>query len=292
MFVEFKHSVRGYLGQILGWGIGLALLGLLLVSMFDSLADQMESYQQIIDNFPREFTAFLGGLDTMATPEGFVAIEFFSYMPLILGIFAIQAGAGLLVRDEEEGILDLIIAHPVSRAGLFWGRYLAFLFALAAVLFIAWLGIIVPMGWSSMDLGWMEAARPFLSLYAEMVIFGSATLFLSMLLPSQRLASMGGGLLLVASFFINGFAELNENLESAARFSPLKYYQTQDAFAGLNREWFLGLLAAALVFALLAWWWFLRRDLRVGGEGGWRPGQLIDFMKRFRRGKAITSSRS
>ncbi|MFO8035462.1 MAG: ABC transporter permease subunit [Anaerolineales bacterium] len=280
MFVEFKHSLRRYTGQILGWGIGLALLGVLLVSMFDSFADQMEMYEQLIESFPKEYMAFFGDMGAMGSPEGFISIEFFSYMPLILGIFAVQAGTGLLVRDEEEGTLDLIMAHPVSRTGLFAGRFLALLFTMAAVLFIAWLGIMIPMNWSSMSLGWDEVARPFLSLYAEMVLFGMLGVLLSMLLPSRRLASMTTGLLLVASFFITGFAELNENLETAAKFSPLEYYQTREAFADLNEEWFFGLLAAAAVFAILAWWRFAKRDIRVGGEGGWRLGQVIP---RFRR---------
>ncbi|MBS3752507.1 MAG: ABC transporter permease subunit [Anaerolineales bacterium] len=280
MFVEFKHSLRNYAGQIAGWGFGLALLGVLLVSVYDSFADQMDMYEQLVESFPQEFMAFFGDLGGMATPEGFVAIEFFSYMPLILGIFAIQAGSGLLARDEEEGRLDLVMAHPVSRSGLFVGRFLAFLCALAGILFIAWLGIVGPMNWSSLSLGWGEVARPFLSLYAEMALFGALGVLLSMLLPSRRLASMAAGLLLVASFFLPGFATLNENLETVARFSPLEYYQTQEAFAGLNREWLFGLLAAAAVFALLSWWRFVRRDIRVGGEGGWRLGQMIPWSSR------------
>ena len=38
---------------------------------------------------------------------------------------------------------------------------------------------------------------------------------------------------------------------------------------GLNLRWVAGLLAVALVFILVAWWRFERRDMRVGGEGGW-----------------------
>lgn len=288
MFVEFKHSLRRYTGQILGWGIGLALLGVLLVAVFDSFADQMEMYEQLVESFPKEFMAFFGDLGAMATPEGYISIEFFSYMPLILGIFAVQAGTGLLVRDEEEGTLDLVIAHPVSRTGLFAGRFLAFLFTMAVVLFIAWLGIIVPMNWSSMSVGWGEVSRPFLSLYAEMVLFGTLGVLLSMLLPSRRLASMATGLLLVASFFITGFAELNESLETAAKLSPLEYYQTQEAFSGLNLEWFFGLLAAGLMFALLAWWRFARRDIRVGGEGGWRLGQIIPWSRRHGQQETVS----
>ncbi len=275
MFVEFKHSLRGSLGQILGWGIGLALLGLLLVPMYDSFAAEGEAFKDMMDLFPSEVMAFFGDLSAMTTPEGWLSIEFFSYMPLILGIYAVQAGTGLLAEDEEEGTLDLIIAHPVSRLSLFIGRYLAFLLAMAVVLFIAWLGIILPMNWSSMSLSGVEVARPFLSLYTVMVLFGSLGLILSMLLPSRRLASMVSGLLLVASFFITGLSQLNEDLENIAWLSPLKYYQTQEAFAGLNSEWILGLTAAALIFILLAGWRFLGRDLRVAGEGGWKLKDLL-----------------
>lgn len=275
MFVEFKHSLRGYLGQILGWGIGLALLGLLLVPMYDSFADQGEAFEQMIELFPREVMAFFGDLGAMTSPEGWLSIEFFSYMPLIVGIFAIQAGTGMLVRDEEEGTLDLIIAHPISRLSLFMGRILAFLVAIAGVLFIAWLGIYAPMGWSEMSLTWIEIARPFLSLYAEMAFFSSLGLILSMVLPSRRWASMVSGLVLVASFFITGLSKLNQDLEKIAWLSPLEYYQTQEAFSGLNGEWILGLFAAGAVFVLLASWRFLRRDLRVAGEGGWKLRDLL-----------------
>ena len=277
MFVEFKHALRNSLGQILGWGLGLALLGLLLVPMYDSFAAEGEAFEEMLDMFPSEVMAFFGDLGAMTTPEGYLSIEFFSYMPLILGIYAVQAGTGLLAKDEEEGTLDLIIAHPVSRIRLFIGRILAFLLAIAAVLVIAWLGIFLPMSWSSMSLSAVEVARPFLSLYAEMALFGSLGLLLSMLLPSRRWASMVSGLLLVASFFITGLSQLNEDLENIAWLSPLKYYQTQSAFSGLNTEWIFGLVAAGLVFVLLAVWRFMRRDLRVAGEGGWKIKDRLPF---------------
>lgn len=277
MFVEFKHALRNSLGGILGWGIGLALLGLLIVPMYDSFAGEGEAFEEMMDMFPSEVMAFFGDLGAMTTPEGWLSIEFFSYMPIILGIYAVQAGTGLVAKDEEEGTLDLIIAHPVGRAGLFVGRTLAFLSAIAAVLLIAWLGIFLPMSWSSMSLTAVEVARPFLSLYVEMVLFGSLGLLLSMVLPSRRWASMVSGLLLVASFFITGLSQLNDDLESVAWLSPLKYYQTQTAFSGLNLEWVLGLAAAGAVFFLLAGWRFLGRDLRVAGEGGWKFKDLLPF---------------
>ena len=284
MMTIFRYTLRRFRGQILGWGIALALLGVLLVSMYDMIAAEQEQFQELLDIYPPEIAAFMGDFSTFATPEGFISIEFFSYMPLILGIFAVLTGSGLLVSDEENGRLDLIMAHPVSRAALFLGRLLAFVAATVAILVITWLGFIVSMNWSSMDIGWVRMWLPLLSLLAELLLFGALSLLLSMLLPSRRMAATTGGMLLVASFFITGLANLNENLEPVAKLSPLNYYQAQDAFHALNGAWLAGLLGSAVVFAALAWWRFQRRDIRVGGEGGWRLPSLS-----FRRRAGVGS---
>ena len=274
MATIFRYTLRRFRGQILGWGIAFALLGVLLVSMYDTIAAQQEQLEDLLKFYPEEFTAFFGDFSAFGTPEGFLGVELLSYMPLILGIFAVLVGSGLLVSDEENGRLDLIMAHPVSRTALFLGRLLAFVAATVAILAITWLGLVIPMNWSSMDIGWGRLWLPMLSLLAEVLLFGALSLFLSMVLPSRRLAATTAGLLLVASFFITGLAKINDDLEPVARLSPLNYYQAQDAFQGLNLTWFAGLLVAAVVFAALAWWRFQRRDIRVGGEGGWRLPSL------------------
>ncbi len=279
MATIFRYTLRRFRGQILGWGIALALLGVLLVSMYDMIAAEQDQLEDLLKLYPQEFTAFFGDFSAFGTPEGFLAVEFFSYMPLILGIFAVLMGSGLLVSDEESGQLDLIMAHPIGRTALFLGRLLAFVAATVAILAIAWLGLVVPMNWSSMDLGWGRLWLPMLSLLAELLLFGMMALFLSMVLPSRRLAATTAGLLLVASFFITGLAKINQDLEPVAKLSPLNYHQAQEAFQGLNGTWLAGLLGSAVVFAALAWWRFQRRDIRVGGEGGWRLPSLP-----FRRG--------
>lgn len=273
MFAEFKHALQRSKGQIFGWGIALFLLVVLLVSMYDSIAAEQETFQELLSVYPPEFSAFMGDMASFGTPTGWVSIEFFSYMPLILGILGVTMGSGMLLNDEEDGILDLIMAHPVKRTSLFMGRLLAFITTIVSILVIVWVGFIISMTWSTMGIGLGEMWLPLLSLLAELLLFGSLALFFSMILPSRRLASMTTGLLLVASFFITGLAELNDNLEAIAKLSPLNYYQAQEAFTDFNGTWFIGLLVSALVFTLLAWWRFEKRDLRVAGEGGWRLGK-------------------
>ena len=91
---------------------------------------------------------------------------------------------------------------------------------------------------------------------------------------------MIAGILLIADFFIQGFAELNADLEPIADVLPLNFYQGRGWTDGLNNEWFLGLLAASLAFTLLAWWRFHRRDIRVGGEGSWMLPAWVPFRRK------------
>jgi ABC-2 type transport system permease protein len=256
-------------GQILGWGLSLAVLSLYLVSFYDTLVEQQAQLQQLMASYPRELLVFFGDVDTMFTPQGYLSLEFFSYMPLILGIYVVLAGSGLLAGDEESGTLDLLLAHPISRSRLFAGRLLALGLSTVAILALCWLGFLLGQQWSELDLAWDTLALPFVSLWAVLAVFGGLSILMSMLLPSRRAAAMVGGLAVVLSFFVTSLSRIDENLEAAARFSPLNYYQSGDAILGLNGEWLAGLIGVALVSIALAWWRFERRDIRVGGEGSW-----------------------
>ncbi len=261
MAAIFQHAFSRSRGQILGWGLSLGLLGVYFVSFFDSLTSQQQQITQLLKSFPPQLMAFFGDFGEMFTPSGYLSVEFFSYMPLILGIYAILAGSGLLASDEERGTLDLIMANPISRTAFFIGRMLAFVVALVAIFFI------ISMNWSSMDISWVEMTRPFISLLAVVLLYGTLALMLSMFLPSRRLAAMVVGLVVVASFFLTSLARVDEHLKTIARFSPLNYYQSGQAISGLNWEWIGLLMIISALSTMLAWWRFKRRDIGLVWRG-------------------------
>ena len=269
MWTELRTTLNRFRGQILGWGLTLAALGLFLIPFYDVFLRQKEQMQQLIDNYPKEIMAFLGNMADFFEPAGYLDV-YFSYLPLIVGMFAVLAGSGLLSGDEENGRLDLVLAYPVSRSSLFLGRLAAFVLASVAIMLCSWFGFVVLLGNTSLNLTWGQMALPFLSLLAQMLIYGALALLLSMLLPSRRLAATMGGGVLVASYFLTGLSRLNSDLKVVAQLLPHDYYQGGRAVEGLNLTWFLAVLGVSVALALLAWWLFLRRDIRVSGEGSWR----------------------
>jgi ABC-2 type transport system permease protein len=272
MTTIFLYTVGRMRGQILGWGLSLALLAGYLLQFFSTFAEPETrgQLQALLDSYPPELMAFFGGATDLFTPAGFLHMEFFSYMPLILGIFAVLLGSGLLAGDEESGVLDLLLAYQVSRTAMFFGRALAFLLAMALILALCWLGMAVALGPSGVDLTPSALARPFFSLYALLALFGVLALALSMVLPSRRMAATAAGLVLVAGYFITSLANMDPDLKGLSRLSPLSYYQGGEAITELNLQWSGGLLLAALLLLLFAWQRFERRDIRVGGEAGWK----------------------
>jgi ABC-2 type transport system permease protein len=266
----FRYTLARFRGQILGWGVALFLLGLMAVARYDLMSENRESIQQILQGSAGRFIAMFGDVNRIMTPSGFLSLAFFSYLPLILGVFAILSGSGLLAADEENGTLDLVLAHPVSRTGLFVGRVLALAVSTAAILALSWLGFVLAMNWSSLSVGWWEMARPYLSLMALLFFFAGLALLFSMVLPSRRLAAMTTGMVLLVSFFLTTLARLDKSLDGVARLSPISYYQSGEAVEGLDVPALVGLLAVAAAFTVLAWGCFERRDIRVVGEGGWR----------------------
>jgi ABC-2 type transport system permease protein len=108
----------------------------------------------------------------------------------VLGIFAVLAGSGLVVSGEESGTLDLILAYPVSRTALFFGRALAFIVETVLIFAVVWLGFIIAMIWSDLNVGAGPLALPFLSLLGVILFFGGLALLLSLVLPSRRMGAM------------------------------------------------------------------------------------------------------
>ena len=99
MTTELSYALSRFRWQIVGWGLGVAALGLLIVGFYDTFMEQQEGLLAMLESYPPEFLAFFGGDATsLSTPEGYLGMYGFSMLPVILGIFAVMAGSGLIAR--------------------------------------------------------------------------------------------------------------------------------------------------------------------------------------------------
>ncbi len=274
MWAEFKHTLHRLRGQAIGWSVGIGIYGLLMAFFYPSMVGMGDLTEEFIAMFPEAIFAFFESIHIIGTPMGYLDVYYFSYLHLVIGILAVSAGAGLLAGDEERGILDLLLAHPVSRTGFFFGRLLALIAALVLVLMVSWLTWVLPAGKVGLELTTLEILLPFLPLLAVLLLFAAIALLLSMVLPAARSAGMVTGALLVGNYLLLGLSNIDERLEMVSSYTPLYYYQGGVAVEGLDGGWLAGLLVAFLLATAGAWFLFLRREIRVGGERSWNLPHL------------------
>jgi ABC-2 type transport system permease protein len=266
----FNQALKGMRGQILGWGFAMFLLAMLSAARYGFVRDSREELQKILNGPMKQIAAMFGDTSRLFTPEGFLSMQFFNLLPLILGVYAVLTGSGLLASDEENGTLDLVLAHPISRTRLFLGRWFAFATSSAAIMVMSWLGLVVAKMLSpALDVSSAALLLPYLPLFAVLLLYGSLALLLATVTPSRRVAAMLSGMVVIFSFFLTSFGRVDSGVQAVAQFFPLEYYQSGEAILGLNFVSLIGLLVFAGVFAGFAWWQFERRDIRVSGEGVW-----------------------
>lgn len=280
LWTTFRYTFISLRGQILGWGIGLGLYGLMIILMYDIVSAQQDQLEQMIASYPPEFLAFFGGdVNSLITSTGFLRMYAFSMMPVIIGIFAVIVGSGLIVSDEEHGRLDLIIAHPVGRTAFFFGRSLGVLGAILSIMLIGWLGFCILIGNSSLGFNWGEMAIPFFSLFTQILFYTTLALLLSMCLPSRNLAAIFSGTIMFASYFVSSLAFMNERTATLSKLMPYYYFQPVLSFQALNLTWLFSLLGISILMSAVAWLLFIRRDIRLSGEGSWRLPLLTKQQK-------------
>ena len=61
MLTIFGYQITRYRGQILGWGLALALLGIYVIAFYDTAAAQSEQVLALMESLPPEMMALFGG---------------------------------------------------------------------------------------------------------------------------------------------------------------------------------------------------------------------------------------
>jgi len=267
-----SYSLKRSFSIILGWGIPLMLLGIITIPFYDLVAENEKQLRPVLDTLKPLLKSFVGGDEAaqVFTPEGFIALRYFAFLPVVMGIFGSVYGSGLLAADEERGILDFLLAHPISRSQIFWGRLLSFLVSLILILGFGWFGLwLGVLKAESMNFSPLKLWLPYLSVFAVTWLFACLSFALSMVMPSRSAAAMVSGIIVLAGYIITNLSKAIKGLESWALFSPITYFQS-NAMMGLKLNPLTVLFVSSVIFVAFAWKGFVNRDIRVAGDGGWK----------------------
>ena len=117
---EFRHGWKA----LIGWALGLLAVGVIYLPFFESIGASPEM-KDMLDSLPEVLVVGMG-FDTMFSGSGYVHSSILELTGAILVVIAgVGWGARAIGGDEEEGMLELTLAHGVSRTRVYAERALA-----------------------------------------------------------------------------------------------------------------------------------------------------------------------
>ncbi len=260
MFSLLKQELLSRWSVVLGWGIGLALFGALYAAIFPEMADQITG---LADLSVYEVMGM-----QMATFEGFLASTSVLFTPVILGVYAILAGARTLAGEEDDGTLELLVTTPLARWHVVTMKALALGIVMFLILLICGLGNAAVLGAIDVetDVTAMDLLLVILSGWPITMAATMIGLFLGAFLPSRRIAAAAGTVVFIIGYFSEGISGMVESLRFIRHFSLFAYFDTSPTVfsEGVKAGDVFVLLGVVIVFLLLAVFSFQRRNLTVG----------------------------
>jgi ABC-2 type transport system permease protein len=261
----FAKSLYDMRRGLMWWSIGLFLTNYMLVSIFPSIEKSAAALNEYMENLPAAFATLFGETSNMATIEGYLGLELFSFfLPMLTLAFAISYGGGVIGGEEEQNTLDLLLSYPIPRWRVLLEKLAALIVFTLLALFVSHIGLVLGMASvdASMDMGHLAAAS--LNTMLLTLVFGVLALTLNGIgLRRGAAAGISAGLAAI-TFLMNTLAPLADLPEAVRRVTPWYYYDGSGILlSGLelgNSLLLLGLIALFVVVAVLG---FQRRDIAV-----------------------------
>ncbi|GAA3745493.1 ABC transporter permease subunit [Salinactinospora qingdaonensis] len=263
----FAKFLRDHLRALLGWSVGVVLVTAMYSSFYPTMTGDstMAALAEAeMRGMGDTMTQALNMTD-LTSPEGYLNATVFSLLvPILLVIAAITVGTRAIAGDEEEGGLELLLAHPVSRTRLVVERFLGL------VVFVSVLGALVYATLLTIGPG-LDLDVDRLNLLAACVVvtllalsYGSVALAVGAVTGRRATALAVAALLAVVGFLGNTFALQVEELEWLRFASAFYYALDSDPLAtGFHAGFIAVLIAVPVVLLSLAVSTFTRRDVGV-----------------------------
>jgi len=246
------------------WAIAIALYVALIVVVWPSIRDSAQ-LTSAFEDYPDALKELFGGEASFdfGTAAGYLNAELFSLMyPLLLAVFAISFGAGTLAGEEERGLLDLVLAHPVRRRRVVGekaaGLVLALL-GLTAVSAATMLGVGAAV---DLDAGIGNLLAAVVGSMLVAAVMGALALFVGAWRGSRAAAIGAAAAVFVAGYLVQVLAGLVDALGPLRWVSPM---YLANGTTPIRNGWPLAQLGGLLVVTALllgsSAWVFDRRDL-------------------------------
>ena len=258
----WSKTLRDQRRSLLWWAIGIGLVVLMYAAFYPSITKNAAQFNDYVKNLPEAVRDMIGGSD-IASPEGYLMSEIFSFMgPILLFVYAIGAGARAIAGEEERGTLDLLLSTPIRRRRIVVDKFVAMAIGTFVLAAVAW--IVTAVLGPAFDLtpSFTGLTATFVNLFLLALGFGTIALAIGAATGSKGLAIGAASGAALVMFLLKTFAAAVSWLDPYRFLSPFYYYTGHDPLrTGFHLVDPIVLLAISVVALAVALVTFEDRDL-------------------------------
>jgi ABC-2 type transport system permease protein len=253
MFTKTLYQKRY---QILWWLIGMALITMVTMSVFNSFSS---SASDAFKNVPAGLKKILNP-DSFKEIGSFIGQQIFSLrMPLISIILSISILVSVSSGDEQKGLLETQLSLPISRTRLLLQKLAAALLIIALASFGSLVGIELTLPLIHQHYGVVPILENVLNCFVLAVDYGLVAFTLAAVTGRRGLAIGLGSAFAFASYLLNSLAPSVTYLQSFDKLTLFHYYAT----SGLQVKNFSLLVSLGIVLIIVSVIGFNRRDIKT-----------------------------
>lgn len=244
---------------------GIAFLWM-YVALFPYIKSQSDQLNQLLNSYPESMKKAFGMQTSMlfSSLEGYISTEMFSFFwPMLVSFLGVATGALIVAGEIEIGTIELILAQPVSRLKIYFGKYLVglvniLIFVVLSIIAIVPLAKIYHISYQFSH----YINLIFMGLLFATAIFSIATLISAKFSDRGKVYFITAGILIVM-YVVNIISGLKDNLKNLQYFSFLHYFKAGDILVNNKVEVtsIIVFISIIILSTLLGAWIFVRRDI-------------------------------
>jgi len=259
VFIDYKWSILLYVSIVL-------LYGALMVGFFPSIKNQSLEFEKLLESYPPAFLEAFGmNSNSFNTVEGFLSVEYFSLMwIIIIGILIFSLGASIVSKEIETGTSEFSFSLPIKRWRIFLNRFIASYLISMIVVFASLITVMIGAYFINESPNLKGFLDFFVVSLALIFFLLSLTAFFSSFSSNKGKVYGACGWFFILSYLLHILAGINDKVENFYFFSFLKYYGDPGTIltgGGINVENILVLFLSGMIFLIFSLVITEKRDL-------------------------------
>lgn len=262
----FIREMKSHKKSLIIWCISVILLIVMGMMKYEGFSKTGESINELMATMPEALKAMFGlGAFNLTEVRGYYGV-FFMYFVLMATIHASMLGATIISKEERDKTAEFLLVKPASRNKIISSKSLAVIANILIFNLTTLVSSIVIMGAYNKgesinkDIVLLMAAMFILQLL--FMCIGTATAAVSNKPKKATSVSMA---VLLGTFFLSMFIDLNSNLENLKYITPFKYFQARDIMfnGGLDTTFVILSIVIIVVLLSVTYIFYNKRDMNI-----------------------------